>query len=143
MDIMIHNIRFREFVYEDENLDELKQAIFNIFPDAVIEVEEAEGLTENKILILSGVISKKRHTKDFINKLIALDKAVLDKLVDDLDKKVDESGNLFLRLSKEAACDDKIVILDSGDSIHLKIKIAAYPAKKEIAINKIREAIFE
>lgn len=143
MDIMIHNIRFREFVYEDENLDELKQAIFNIFPDAVIEVEEAEGLTENKILILSGVISKKRHTKDFINKLLALDKAVLDKLVDDLDKKVDESGNLFLRLSKEAACDDKIVILDSGDSIHLKIKIAAYPAKKEIAINKIREAILE
>ena len=55
--------------------------------------------------------------------------------------KVDENGNLFLRLSKEDAIDEKINIVDSGDSIHLKIKIAAYPAKKEVAINKLKEAI--
>ena len=47
----------------------------------------------------------------------------------------------FLRLSKEDAVDEKITIVDSGDSIHLKVKIAAYPAKKEIAIKKVREAI--
>ena len=138
---MIHNIRFREFVYEDEDLDELKQAILNIFPDAEIEIEEAEGLTENRILILTGVISKKRQTKDFFNKLLELDSKVLDNLINDLDKKVDENGNLFLRLSKEDAIDEKINIVDSGDSIHLKIKIAAYPAKKEVAINKLKEAI--
>lgn len=138
---MIHNIRFREFVYEDDDLDELKQAILNIFPDAEIEIEEAEGLTENRILILTGVISKKRQTKDFFNKLLELDSEVLDKLINDLDKKVDENGNLFLRLSKEDAIDEKINIVDSGDSIHLKIKIAAYPAKKEVAINKLKEAI--
>ncbi len=138
---MIHNIRFREFVYEDEDLDELKQAILNIFPDAEIEIEEAEGLTENRILILTGVISKKRQTKDFFNKLLELDSKVLDKLINDLDKKVDENGNLFLRLSKEDAIDEKINIVDSGDSIHLKIKIAAYPAKKKVAINKLKEAI--
>lgn len=138
---MIHNIRFREFVYEDEDLDELKQAILNIFPDAEIEIEEAEGLTENRILILTGVISKKRQTKDFFNKLLELNSKVLDKLINDLDKKVDENGNLFLRLSKEDAIDEKINIVDSGDSIHLKIKIAAYPAKKEVAINKLKEAI--
>lgn len=138
---MIHNIRFREFVYEDEDLDELKQAILNIFPDAEIEIEEAEGLTENRILILTGVISKKRQTKDFFNKLLELDSKVLDKLINDLDKKVDENGNLFLRLLKEDAIDEKINIVDSGDSIHLKIKIAAYPAKKEVAINKLKEAI--
>lgn len=138
---MIHNIRFREFVYEDEDLDELKQAILNIFPDAEIEIEEAEGLTENRILILTGVISKKRQTKDFFNKLLELDSKVLDKLINDLDKKVDENGNLFLRLSKEDAIDEKINIVDSGDSIHLKIKIAAYPAKNKVAINKLKEAI--
>lgn len=138
---MIHNIRFRVFVYENEDLDELKQAIFNIFPDAEIEVEEAEGLTENKILILTGLVSKKRQTKDFFNRLLQLDKNSLDKLVNDLDRKMDESGNLFLRLSKESAINNEIFILDSGDSIHLKIKIAAFPAKKEIAIDKLKEVI--
>ncbi len=64
---MIHNIRFREFVYESENLDELTQAIYNIFPDAEIESEDAEGLMEDKIIILSGVVDKKRQTKAFFN----------------------------------------------------------------------------
>lgn len=140
-DKMIHNIRFREFVYESENLDELTQAIYNIFPDAEIESEDAEGLMENKIIILSGVVDKKRQTKAFFNLLLELDQNQLDKLNNDLERKVDDKGNLFLRLSKEDAVDEKITIVDSGDSIHLKVKIAAYPAKKEIAIKKVREAI--
>ena len=131
---MIHNIRFREFVYESENLDELTQAIYNIFPDAEIE-------SEDKIIILSGVVDKKRQTKAFFNLLLELDQNQLDKLNNDLERKVDDKGNLFLRLSKEDAVDEKITIVDSGDSIHLKVKIAAYPAKKEIAIKKVREAI--
>ena len=53
--------------------------------------------------------------------------------------KMDEKGNLFLRLSKEKALGEEWEILDGGDSIHLKIKIAAYPAKKEVAIKKISE----
>ena len=134
---MIHNIRFREFVYESENLDELTQAIYNIFPDAEIESEDAEGLMEDKIIILSGVVDKKRQTKAFFNLLLELDQNQLDKLNNDLERKVDDKGNLFLRLSKEDAVDEKITI----DSIHLKVKIAAYPAKKEIAIKKVREAI--
>ena len=56
---------------------------------------------------------------------------------------MDEKGNLFLRLSKEKALDEEWEILDGGDSIHLKIKIAAYPAKKEVAIKKISEVFPE
>lgn len=63
---MIHNIKFRAFVYEDESVDEISQAILNILPEAEIEAEEAEGLLEDKIIILSGVVSKKRYTKTFL-----------------------------------------------------------------------------
>lgn len=138
---MIHNIRFREFVYENEDLDELTQAILNIFPEASIEMEEAEGLTEDKIIILTGVIDKKRHTKAFFNRILSLNQEQLKKLDEDLERKMDDKGNLFLRLSKEDAIDDEIKIIDSGDSIHLKLKIAAFPAKKSIAIEKVREAL--
>ena len=134
---MIHNIKFRAFVYENENLDEINQAILNILPEAEINAEEAEGLLEDRIIILSGVISKKRYTKAFFNKLLELDK---DKLISDLARKMDDKGNWFLRFSKSDAIDEKLTIVDSGDSIHLKIKIAAYPAKKEIAIKKIEDA---
>jgi RNA binding exosome subunit len=40
---MIHNIKFRAFVYEDESVDDVSQAILNILPEAEIEAEEAEG----------------------------------------------------------------------------------------------------
>ena len=136
---MIHNIRFREFVYEGENPEELTQAILNIFPDAEIETEEAEGLMENKILILTGLIKKKIHTRAFMDRLLESDQ--VSKLEEDLDRKMDEKGNLFLRLSKEDAVEDELKIVDSGDSIHLKIKIAAYPAKKEVAMKLIQDAI--
>ena len=136
---MIHNIKFRVFVYEDEDVDELSQAILNILPEAEIEAEEAEGLTEDKIIILSGTISKKRYTKEFFNLL--LESVDLEKLNGDLERKMDEKGNWFLRFDKADAIDEKLTIKDSGDSIHLKIKIAAYPAKKEIAVEKVREAI--
>ena len=136
---MIHNIKFRAFVYEDEDIDEVSQAILNILPEAEIEAEEAEGMLENKILILTGVVSKKRFTKAFFNTL--LDSVDLDKLNDDLERKMDEKGNWFLRFDKADALDEKWTILDSGDAIHLKVKVAAFPAKKQIAVDKVREAI--
>jgi len=136
---MIHNIKFRAFVYEDESIDEISQAILNILPEAEIEVEEAEGLLEDKILILTGTVSKKRYTKTFFNTL--LENADLDKLDDDLERKMDDKGNWFLRFDKTDAFDEKWTILDKGDAIHLKVKVAAFPAKKQIAVDKVRDAI--
>lgn len=136
---MIHNIKFRAFVYKNESVDEIFQAILNLLPEAEIEAEEAEGLLEDKILILTGVVSKKRYTKDFFNKL--LQSTDLEKLNNDLEQKMDEKGNWFLRFDKNDALDEKLTVLDKGDSIHLKVKIAAFPAKKQIAVDKVREAI--
>ena len=141
---MIHNIRYRVFIYENEDKDEVLEALLNILPTAEPEAEEAEGLLEEKMLILTGAISKKRETKEFLNTLIAsIGEDQLIKLYNDLDRKMDEKGNLFLRLSKEKALDEEWEILDGGDSIHLKIKIAAYPAKKEVALKKIKEVFPE
>lgn len=136
---MIHNIKFRAFVYENESIDEITQSILNILPEAEIEAEEAEGLLDDKIIILSGVVSKKRYTKTFFKTL--LDSVDLEKLNDDLELKIDEKGNWFLRFDKDDALDEKWTILDKGDAIHLKVKIAAFPAKKQIAVDKVREAI--
>ena len=140
---MIHNIRYRVFIYDNEDRDDVLQALLNILPEAEPEIEEAEGLLGENMLILSGSISKKRHTKEFLNNLLSIDRNQLKKLYNDLERKMDEKGNLFLRFSKEKALDEQWEILDGGDSIHLKVKIAAYPAKKDVAINKISEVFPE
>ncbi|MBZ9571349.1 RNA-binding protein [Methanobrevibacter sp. TMH8] len=140
---MIHNIRYRIFVYEDEDEEKLIEGLKNILPTAKIEREIAEGMLEDEIVILSGKIDKKRETKEFLKTLLDMDKDSLEKLSNDLERKIDKNGNLFLRFSKTSACEEKWEICDTGDSIHLKIKIAAYPAKKEIAINLLNEALNE
>lgn len=140
---MIHNIRYRVFVYEDEDEEELIEGLKNILPTAKIEREVAEGMIEDEILILSGKIDKKKETKEFLKTLLSIDKDSLEKLADDLEKKIDKNGNLFLRFLKDSACEEKWEICDTGDSIHLKVKIAAYPAKKEVAINLLNEVLNE
>ena len=124
---MIHNIKFRAFVYENESIDDITQAILNILPEAEIEAEEAEGLLEDKIIILSGTVSKKRYTKTFFNTL--LEWTDLDKLNADLERKIDEKGNWFLRFDKEDALDEIWTIKDTGESIHLKVKSDAFTAR--------------
>jgi RNA binding exosome subunit len=138
---MIHNIRFRIFVYNDENEEELIEGLLNILPNCEIQKEDAEGIFEEPITILTGLVDKKRFTKEFFNNLKNLDKDQLNKLLNDLDKKMDDNGNLFLRFSIEDAINGKWTIVDSGNCIHLKVKIAAYPAKKEIAISNLEKNI--
>ena len=141
---MIHNIRFRLFIYNNENPEELLTGLNNILPDAQYEVEIAEGIDEKPIQILTGKVSKKRQTKEFLKNLTEnVKKEELVKLKQDLERKTDERGNLFLRINKYDAIDEKWTIIDKGDSLHLKIKIAAYPAKKEIAIDKIKSYLEE
>ena len=67
---MIHNIRFRIFVYKDENEDGLIQGLLNILPSAKIEKEEADGIFDDDIIILTGLVDKKRFTKEFFNSLL-------------------------------------------------------------------------
>ena len=52
---MIHNMRYSVFIYENEDKDEILEALLNILPTAEPEVEEAEGLLEEKMLILDYI----------------------------------------------------------------------------------------
>ncbi|KZX12688.1 RNA-binding protein [Methanobrevibacter filiformis] len=135
---MIHNIRYRIFVYADEDEEKLINALHNLLPTAEVNREIAEGFDEKPITILSGRIDKNRDIKNFVEKLTNTPQFDKNSFIDNLSRKMDDNGNLFLRFSKEYAYEDELKIIDSGDSIHLKLKIAAFPAKKKIAIDVIK-----
>ena len=136
---MIHNIRYRFFVYNNENEKDLMEGLKNILPTAKAEREIAEGMNGDRIIILSGKINKKRDTKEFMSKLLEMDESKIANLINDFEKKIDDNANLFLRFSKKEACNDILKVCEDGDSIHLKVKIAAYPAKKRVAIKLLNE----
>lgn len=136
---MIHNISYRTFVYGTENEEKVKKAVKTLFPNSSPQQEYIEGYYQNPVLILHDKIERNRDIKDFIAKMEHLPVSYRNKILDDLDRKMDDKGNLFLRFNKQKAYLDELEVVEHGDSIHVKIKIAAYPARKEQAMKIARK----
>jgi RNA-binding protein len=139
---MIHNISYRAFVYGTENKEKVLESIKTLFPNSSPQCEATEGYYKNTVLILNNKIDKKREIKDFVEKLSKLNVPARKRILNSLEDKMDDFGNLFLRFDKQRAFLGDLKVVNHGDSIHLKIKIAAYPAKKKVAI-EIARKLFE
>lgn len=139
---MIHNITYRTFVYGTEDEGKVIEAINFLFPTSLPEKAITEDHFDNDILILSDKISKKRATRDiaqFLNdNLSDEDKEIIK---NELNRRMDEQGNLFLRFDKQEAFDGNLKLTYSGNAIHVRIKIASFPVSKENAM-KVSHNIF-
>jgi len=133
---MIHNITYRTFVYGTEDEEKVMTSISYLFSNSLPEKSITEDHFGNKIIVLTDEITKKRTNKDFIaflnDNLSQEDKTIIK---NELDRRIDEKGNLFLRFDKQLAYDETLKLTYSGDAIHIRIKIASYPVSKENAIN--------
>ncbi len=138
---MIHNISYRVFVYGTENEEKVREAIKTLFPNSIPQEDTVEGYFKNNVLILHAKIEKKRETKEFIKRLKELDSSTKKRVINELSNKMDDKGNLFLRFDKQQAYLGHLKIVEHGDAIHVKIKVAAYPAKKKNAM-KLASEIF-
>ncbi len=136
---MIHNISYRVFVYGTENDEKVKEAVKTLFPNSHPQTDTTEGYFKNPVLILHDKITKNREIKEFVNVLKQIDTASKKRLRSELENKMDERGNLFLRFDKQRAYLGDLKIIEHGDAIHVKINVAAYPAKKENAIKVARD----
>jgi RNA binding exosome subunit len=139
---MIHNISYRAFVYGTENKEKVLNSIKTLFPNSSPQFEATEGYYKNSVLILYNKIDKKREIKDFVEKLSTMNDPARKRIINRLEDKMDDDGNLYLRFDKQRAYLGDLKVVEHGDSIHLKIKIAAYPAKKKVAI-EIARKLFE
>lgn len=139
---MIHNISYRAFVYGTENKEKVLNSIRTLFSNSFPLCEATEGYYKNPVLILNNKIDKKKEIKDFVEKLSTMNDPARKRILNRLEDKMDDYGNLYLRFDKQRAYLGDLKVVEHGDSIHLKIKIAAYPAKKKVAI-EIARKLFE
>ena len=144
-----HLIQIKVFSYEKNNDDErlILNKFLKLFPfelkDEKIEIKKdvAEGFQGKKITIYEVTLNKNKHVKTFIENLA--------KIIDDDQKKLillqkdtrlDENLDFFLRFDKdEYLKNDKLIVTDSGNCFHIKISVAAFPKKREIALEIIEE----
>ena len=146
-----HQIKVKVFSYEKNNEDEklVLDKFLQLFPfnlkDEKIELKNtnALGLNENKITIFEVALTKEKHTNLFLNNLIKnLDEEQKKFILSQLESRLDNNLDFFLRFDKtEYIQNNKLKLTDSGNCFHIKISVAAFPKKREIA-RKIISQIF-
>lgn len=138
-----HNFKIKVFVKNTENYDEVEKAFLSLLPEVIIkdledkkiklEKEEMGGL--EKIRILSIYPKRNKYCNAFVKKLLSkIECSDLKKSVCD---RIDNYSKCYIRLSKKDLLEGKYTLTDSGDCFHIKITIAAFPRRKEIARDMI------
>ncbi len=137
--VPFHYLDLRAFAYATEDVDRVETALRTFLPEeSPVERTESEGYHGDRILVLSARVENADDVRHVLGRLAELD--AVDRVVSELDERVDENNSLYLRLDKQAAYRDVVRL---GDGITLRGKVEAYPADRERAVENAREAFLE
>ena len=144
MKLPFKSVAMSTIVHSTEDEEKVKNAFKSLIPKEVeIEESKAEGHFGDSKKILSVSIQRRPHMREFWDQILKrlgeeelswLKKRSIDRIGDDC--------TLYLRFSKQyLVSDKKLRFSDTGDVFHTRIKISAYPAKRDLAVEKMEEFI--
>ncbi|MGM0447932.1 MAG: RNA-binding protein [Methanobacteriota archaeon] len=135
--VPFHYVDLRAFSYATEDVKRVEQALRSLLPEDVeLDRVENAGHHGDRIVVLSARVERADEMRHVLDRLAEL--ADLDRVLDELDERVDDNCALFLRLDKQAAFRDEVRL---GPGITVRTKVEAYPAKKEKAVANARETL--
>ncbi|QHS15800.1 RNA-binding protein [haloarchaeon 3A1-DGR] len=135
--VPLHYVELRTFCYATEDEKRVTAALETFLPeDTAIDRVENVGHHGDRIVVLSARVETADEMRHVLDRLGDLEH--LDRVIDELDERVDENCSLFLRLDKQAAFRGDVRL---GDGITLRAKVEAYPAKQETAVENARELL--
>lgn len=136
------------FAGEEEDIEEIRKALLSLVPldlkkeKITLQRQTAKGFEEKKIVILKIVLDKAKHTNAFLkhllNKLTPEEKELLS---DQANSRLDNHMHFFIRLDKDKMMQGQYKITDSGNCFHIKLHIAAFPSKREVALEAIEKLL--
>lgn len=116
----------------------MKRAVENVVGGAPLETARATGHHGNEIIVVEVHSTDPDSVKRLLRMLSAKDRGIL---LSTLDHRLDDSCSLFLRVDKQAAYSGSVELTDSEDVIAIRVKVNAYPARREVAAQKVVEFV--
>jgi len=128
---------------EDENglkLKLLELLPFNLEEEKIVlKKTRATGFGQKEIIIYEVELDKDKHTNLFLKNLKEkLDEQQRIMLIKQEDR-LDERLNFFIRLDKESLLQEQYQVTDCGECFHIRISIAAFPRKKDVALEVVKK----
>ena len=146
VNLPISFIEVRVLAHSTENPDKVYTALTNIlgkeiFDKVEFKKENLQGHHGNPItLIKTRIYSKSQARKILENIFLKLDKQNREQVLMEVKDRVDEDGNFYLRLDKQAAYLGKIKLFEV-DPIHIQVRLAIPRKQKEKIVEVFRESI--
>ncbi len=138
----IERIVVSAVVYSTEDREKVAMAIATLFPfEFEIVRIPAKGHFGNPIEYLEVEITKKKQIKEFWNNLIELLGDQRNYIINTLEERIDDQGQLFIRFDKQKAYLGEVEVTEKGDAVVVKAKLVTYPAKKERIIEFAKEIL--
>ncbi|OYR58108.1 RNA-binding protein [Halorubrum halodurans] len=135
--VPFHYVDLRAFSYATEDEKRVEEALRSLLPaDAELDRVENVGHHGDRIVVLSARIEVADGMRHVLDRIAELDD--LDRVLEELDQRVDDNCALFMRLDKQAAFRGEVEL---GPGITVRAKVEAYPAKKEAAVENARETL--
>ena len=143
---LAHQIKISIFIKEEEDREKTFNRLLSLVPFDLkkekikLNEDTAMGFNNKKIKTYEIVLEKNRHINAFLEKLKeALSQEQKELLLKQAESRLDEDLHFFIRLDKEKLLNNEFWITDSGNCFHIRISIAAFPAKRELALEVVKE----
>ena len=135
--VPFHYVDLRTFSYETEDEKRVETALRTFLPEEFeVERAESQGHHGDRIVVYSARVKRADDVRHVLARVAAAPD--YDRIFGELDDRITDNCELFLRFDKQAAFGGEIRL---GDGITFRAKVEAYPAKREAAIENAREGL--
>ncbi len=131
------------FAHATEDERKVFVALQLLLPGGVeVRRVKLKGHHGNPIISFEAAVGQRKLLRELWQRVIEkLRAGELEKLSATASDRMDETCRLHLRFDKQLAHAGELVLSESGDAIHLRIKVAAYPAKPEVAVDLVKKFV--
>lgn len=129
---MFHRLEFRVHCHATEVEERVQQAFASVSGVESPEVSKTQGHHANPITIFTASLKDAGDIDAFWRRV--REAGELDAILKTLDRRIDDDCQLYLRFDKQEAYLGRLRLADHDDVISVRGKVAAYPARRERAL---------
>jgi hypothetical protein len=133
-----HELSIETFVQATEDESRVMEAMENLIGREIEELQvfDSEGVHRNPIKVLKTSFRREREIRGIISSWKEME--FWKEAVEKADERMDENLVFHLRVDKQAAFGNEIKLWKKGESIHIRLKVASFPASREKGLEVIR-----
>ncbi|HUS78833.1 MAG TPA: RNA-binding domain-containing protein [Patescibacteria group bacterium] len=117
-------VQLSVLAHATDDLDKVEGAMLNVVDEVEVRLRrrDLKGYYKDPITLVSAEIKRKKAARGVFEHVIrSLSSLDVNTLLDEIDERTDESGNLYLRLDKQKALRG-VLTLNRSDPIRMKFR---------------------